>query len=186
MASFYSTVYMSSENVPPGFTGDIASCQPGAISSAYQNAGLTRILYYRAMAGLTADVVLSPAWNAQCQAAALMMTANQKLSHTPPATWTCYTASGAEAASKSNLAAGFQSLYQAVDGLVADGGLVTVGHRRWFLYPPEQTMAVGATPGVPYPAYVYWVIGGTGPRPPAPEWVGWPGPGYFPDRKSVV
>ena len=65
-----------------------------------------RINYFRAMAGLPGDVVFDTTWNAQCQEAALMMIAEGNLSHSPPTGWACYSADGATAAGKSNLALG--------------------------------------------------------------------------------
>jgi hypothetical protein len=180
VVSFYNSVYLASSSVPSGFTGSVAACDPGTIAPAYQEAGRTRILYYRAMVGLDLDITLSPTWNTKCQAAALMMSANRQLSHNPPTSWVCYTATGAEAASKSNLAGGSSSLPAAIDLFMGDVGISSLGHRRWVLYPPEQTMGVGATFGNGYNAYALWVIGGTGSRPPNPEWIAWPSPGHFP------
>ena len=180
VAAFFDSVYSASEGVASGYTGNYASCTAGTISFAYQQAGTTRIAYFRAMVGLPSEVALSADWNARCQAAALMMTANQQLSHSPPASWTCYTAAGAEAAGKSNLAAGYSTLPAAVTGWVLDTSVLSAGHRRWVLYPPEQTMGVGATFGNSYPAYALWVIGGFGTRPATPEWVAWPPRGYVP------
>ena len=52
---------------------------------------LLRLNYYRAMAGVPATVTFSDTYNAMDQQAALMMSANGQLSHSPPTTWTCYT-----------------------------------------------------------------------------------------------
>lgn len=180
VAALFDSVYLASEGVPSGFSGNYAACAAGDVSAAYRDAGLRRLAYFRAMAGLPSDVALRADWNAKCQDAALMMTANRQLSHSPPASWTCYTAGGAEAAGKSNLAGGYATLPAAVTGWILDGGVPSAGHRRWILYPPQQTMGVGATFGNSYPAYDLWVIGGAGARPPAPEWVAWPPAGYVP------
>lgn len=55
------------------------------------------------MAGVPATVVLSGEFTAKAQKAALMMSVNRQLSHSPDSTWICYSAEGAEAAGKSNL-----------------------------------------------------------------------------------
>lgn len=178
--SLYQTMYQASDGVPSGWSGNVATCSAGDVSSACRNAGLQRIEYFRLMTGLPAGLVLDPTWNAKCQEAALMMTANRTLSHSPPSSWTCYTAAGAEAAGKSNLAAGFSSLAAAISGWMADNGVSSLGHRRWVLYPPLATAGLGATFGNSYPAYAMWVISGGGTRPAQPEFVAWPPPTWVP------
>ena len=108
-----------------------------------------------------------------------MMTANNQLSHTPPDTWTCYTAAGAEAAGKSNLALGAAgpaaiALYVADPG----SGNTALGHRRWILYPPQVEMGTGSTGN----ANDLWVIGSFGARPASPPIVAWPPAGFVPYR----
>lgn len=180
VAALFDTVYVASEGVPSGYTGDYAACAAGNIAAAYREAGLRRIGFFRAMAGLPSEVATRVDWDGKCQEAALMMTANRQLSHAPPTSWNCYSAGGAEAAGRSNLAAGFATLPAAITGWMLDGGVPSAGHRRWILYPPLQTVGVGATFGNGYPAYALWVIGGAGARPPTPESVAWPPAGYVP------
>jgi len=178
--SLYQTQYVGAEGTASGWTGSHTSCTAGDVNADYRAAGLQRIEYFRAMVGLPAGLGLNPTWNGQCQEAALMMTANRSLSHSPPASWTCYTATGAEAAGKSNLAAGYSTLPAAVTGWMNDGGVTSLGHRRWILYPPLATVGIGATFGNSYPAYALWVIGGSGARPAEPEFVAWPPPTWVP------
>ncbi len=106
--------------------------------------------------------------------------ANRSLSHSPPASWRCYTSPGAEAASKSNLAYGYGSLPAAVTGWIMDKATPSLGHRRWILYPPLLSTGLGATPEGEHAAYSMWVSGVSGARPPGPEWISWPPPGYVP------
>ena len=178
--SLYRTMYMATDGLPNGWTGNVASCNAGDVSASYRNAGLQRIEYFRMMTGLPAGLALDTTWNAKCQETALMMTANRSLSHTPPTTWTCYTAAGAEAAGKSNLAGGYSSLATAIIGWMSDNGVSSLGHRRWVLCPPLATAGLGATFGNSYPAYAMWVIGGNGARPAQPEFVAWPPPTWVP------
>ena len=70
-----------------------------------QAATLRRINYFRAMAGIP-NVTLSASLSTKAQAAALIMEASNKLSHTPSTSFKCYTAVGAEAAGSSILASG--------------------------------------------------------------------------------
>jgi hypothetical protein len=111
-----------------------------------------------------------------------MMQANQNLSHTPPTTWRCYTAAGAEAAGNSNLAFGtvLGSTTSAIDLYMADSGTPSLGHRRWILYPPQVSMGTGDTPQ----ANALWVIGGSSGTATsisiAPAGVAWPPRGWWP------
>lgn len=141
---FYNTVYRSSVGVASGWNGSVGACQPGTTSSEYQSAILRRINWFRAMAGLPANIVFDSGFSAKAQQAALMMSANNQLNHYPPASWTCYTAVGAEAAGKSNLSIGLAG-YSAIDGYIKDAGSSNsvVGHRRWILYPQTQIMGTG-------------------------------------------
>ena len=59
---------------------DRSTCTAGTTSQAYADATILRVNYFRAMAGLQADVVLSNAWNLKAQDAALMMSAQGALS----------------------------------------------------------------------------------------------------------
>jgi len=112
-----------------------------------------------------------------------MMSAQGALSHSPDTNWSCYTAGGAEAAGKSNLALGADAA-AAIDLYMDDpgsGGNAAVGHRRWILYPPTKIMGTGNIPGTGgRAANDLWVIGGAGARPSQPAWVAWPPAGYLP------
>jgi hypothetical protein len=56
----------------------------------------------------------------------------------------------------------------------------SVGHRRWFLYPPHKVMGIGATFSERNSAYTIWVHRKPESRPSSPEWVAWPPRGYVP------
>ena len=96
--------------------------------------GMRILNLYRWLSGLApaqADPSLGPALQ-QC---ALMESLNgPPLNHSPPTTWTCYTADGAGAAGTSNLAMGG-------DGHIPGGSVrlyvneagYGLGHRRWCL-----------------------------------------------------
>lgn len=183
---FYQQVYLASENVPVDWTGNHSTCTAGSTSQAFRDAVLLRINYFRAMAGVPAWVTFSPEYTRKAQQAALMMSRNGQLSHSPPATWACYTAEGAEAAGKSNLCLGAYS-WRAIDGYMEDpgSGNSAVGHRRWILYPQTQMMGTGDVPatGGYWAANALWVFDTNmwGPRPPTrEEFVAWPPPGYVP------
>jgi uncharacterized protein YkwD len=186
VVAFYFTVYVPTLAVPANWTGAVGGCLPGDTDQAYKDATLQMVNYFRAMAGLPGDVVFDPALNAKCQQAALMMIAQGSLSHSPPPTWTCYTADGANAAANSNLGLGNAGPQAVADGYIGDSGSnnLAVGHRRWVLYPPQQTMGTGSTTAVNgffHGSNALFVTDNVfGPRPASPEWVVWPPAGYVP------
>ncbi|RLB52353.1 MAG: hypothetical protein DRI90_22210, partial [Deltaproteobacteria bacterium] len=107
------------------------------------------------------------------QACALMMDANNQLSHSPPPSWTCYTSDGAEAAGKSNIAT--TPGVAAVDLYMVDpGNPSTMGHRRWILSNGLGPVGLGSTSSYS----CMWVIGGSGGG--SNPWTAWPPPGQFP------
>ncbi len=186
--NFYYSHYVGSEGAAMNWTGNHSSCDAGTTSQAYKDALLLELNYFRAMAGVPAEVSFLAEYNTKAQEAALMMSVNSDLSHTPPASWTCYTADGSEAAGKSNLMLGYPSLSHIIAGYMKDKGPSNypAGHRRWVLYPQTQLMGTGDVPGsVTYPlaANALWVIDSHiwDPRPTTrEEYVAWPPPGYVP------
>ena len=131
----------------PGYTGDVGACVAGTTSRAFRDSELQRINWYRRMAGV--DVVAESAGSTvAAQHAALMMAAAGDLSHEPSPSWPCYSASGADGASKSNLGLGNAGV-AAVDAYVRDGGSgnESVGHRGWVLSPYARAVGMGAAFG---------------------------------------
>jgi hypothetical protein len=186
--AFYNAVYSSSNGTPIGWNGDVDACIPGESSSAFLDAVLRRINATRALAGVPADVSFNPAALVECQAAALMFSRNEALSHSPPPSWFCYSAIGAAAAARSNLSLGNIG-YEALSSQTRDNGSnnARVGHRRWILFPQTQTMASGDVPASgSYPSANCLLVVNSGdsglPRPTTREaFIAWPPPGYFPN-----
>ena len=159
-----------------GWTGSTSTCTPGTISQLAQTRTLARIDYYRQLCGLPGNITLDASLNAKCQEAALMMSANGMLSHSPTSSWLCYTADGASAAGSSNLSLGsFAS--GAIFSFMNDAGTgnTAVGHRRWILYSKATKFGHGATTS----ADALWVTGNTGPAPTV-NFVAFPSEGFFP------
>ena len=184
--SFYNTVYLASENQPMGWTGAVPGCDAGTTADEYRDAVARRINWYRAMAGVPAVVTLDGGFNSQAQEAALMMSANDSLSHTPPDTWTCWTEVGSTAAGSSNLSL-VNAGPDAVRSQMRDngGGNAAGGHRRWLLLPQTERMGSGDVDARDEfrAANAVWVFDGRSgaPRPETREtWVAWPPPGYVP------
>ncbi len=147
---------------------------------------MLRINYYRAMAGVPASITWRSDYSLKAQAAALMMSANNALSHFPPVTWIGYTAAGAEAAQNSDISIGVYGP-DAISGYMRDVGdsNYAVGHRRWLFYPQTQFMGTGdVNPPPPYySANATWVHDDNyfGTRPAVRDtFVAWPPKGYVP------
>jgi uncharacterized protein YkwD len=183
---YYANQYLTSDGVPIVWSGDLNSCNAGDTSPVYRAAITRRINYYRAMAGVPAIITLNDTYNQKAQAAALMMSRNNALNHTPPNTWLCYSAIGYAGASSSNIALGASgpaaiSLYMRDNG----SGNTASGHRRWILYPQTQQMGTGDIPATSG----YWAANAlvvfddhTWDTRPATRdaFVAWPPPGYVP------
>jgi hypothetical protein len=182
--AFHHTVYQASARHAErmAWTGNVASGVAGTTSAAFKEDVRRRVNYYRALAGLPADIVFNPLLDAKCQASALMTSANNALDHFPPPTWLFYSQIGAEAAAASNLSISNHGP-DAVDAYMVDDGAFNtpVGHRRWLLYPPSQEMATGdIPPSSSHPSSnSLWVIGNPGNR-VAREFSAWPNEGYIP------
>jgi uncharacterized protein YkwD len=178
--SAYLRSFASGMDTPTGFTGSDAACRPGTTSAASRAATLRAVNFARAMSGL-APVRFSSTLNARSQRTALMMSANQMLSHSPSRSWRCWSRVGAANAGRSNLALSYPSITSA--GVVAlylgepGSDNSAVGHRRWLLNPFATQMGTGST-GT---ANAMTVIGPTASRRPNPAWVSWPSAGWFPD-----
>lgn len=189
VAALYHCVYLASEGFEGrmGWTGNVAACEAGTVAAAFHDDTRRRINYFRAMAGLSADIAFDSGRNSQCQEAALMMSRNGALSHAPPVTWACYTAAGAEAAGGANLTLSTGSGYtgpRAIDAQVADAGAgnTAVGHRRWLLYTRAAVVGNGGIPGQGSygSSAAIWVLGPFAEPPAAPAWTCWPNAGYTP------
>jgi hypothetical protein len=185
---FFHEVYGASEGYETRmeWTGDTLTCNAGDVASVFRDDTRRRINYFRAMAGLPADITFDAVKSAKAQQAAVIMSANNGLSHDPIDDWpggSCLTADGDEAAGNSNIALGSMGA-GSVDRYIEDSGSNNrpVGHRRWLLFPPAREMGSGSVPddGAFRRANAIWVIGNFGQRPATPEYVAWPPPGYVP------
>jgi uncharacterized protein YkwD len=182
---YYQSYYLTSDGGAIGWTGNLDSCTPGTTASTYRAAVAQRINYYRGMAGVPAIITLNDTYNQKAQAAALMMSSNNALSHTPPTSWQCYSSLGAAGAGSANLALG-ASGPAAINLYMRDNGnRDTVGHRRWVLYPQTQQMGTGDVPATSghsaTNALVIWDDHLWDARPTTRDpYVAWPPPGYVP------
>jgi hypothetical protein len=180
--AFYNTIFTASEGYGANmtWTGNLTTGVPGTTAATFKDDVRRRINYYRAVSGLPADIVFDATKSAKCQEAALMFAANGQLSHTPPSSWTYYTANASSAAGSSNIALGNYGP-DAIDAYMRDDGSnnIVVGHRRWILYSLAQEMGTGDVPvvGSSYSSNALWVIGNF--KSSAPKaFVAWPNEGF--------
>ena len=183
---FYNAIWPASENIASGWNGNVAAGNEGSTATPFKNAIYLRVNYFRAMAGVPAQIVDNASFSADAQKAALMMSSNNALSHTPPSSWINYTAAGANAAGHSNLASTFG--LDAILGYLEDSGSnnTAAGHRRWILYPQSTQMGTGDIPatGIFMSANALWVVDDStfGSTRPAvrDNFVAWPPKGFVP------
>ena len=138
---FYFDHYLPSEGFVNRheWTGSVENKDPGQLSERMHQDVIMRVNYFRAMAGLNANIKLSDDLNIMAQEAALMMSYENKLSHYPDKSWKYYSDAGVTAARNSNLSLGLNFPNYgptAVDEQIKDAGdnNTNLGHRRWILY----------------------------------------------------
>jgi hypothetical protein len=195
---FFRGIYGASDGVPMQWTGSYATGNAGDISSAFREATRLRINFFRALVGVPADIRFNAEYNAKAQRAALLQSVNAfngveiLLYHTPPPSWTFYSAEGAEGSARSNLSFGNNGA-AAITSYVADSGATnaTVGHRRWLFFPQTLQMGSGDVPGdgtnTRAAANATWILDNTiggrfsDPRPPTrTRQLPYPPAGYVP------
>jgi hypothetical protein len=154
------------------WTGAVASCTAGDMAPEARENVLRLVNLYRWLADLP-PVTLDATRNQKDQACALMMRANNMLSHDPPSTWTCYSDDGADAAGNSNISSG--QAVSSVDLYMIDpGNDTTIGHRRWILSNSLGPIGVGGTDK----SSCMWTLGGIGKA--GKPWMAWPAAGTIP------
>lgn len=161
------------------WNGDADNCDAGSVPNDIMDKIFQRVQYFRFAVGLNNVITENVDQSAKAQEAALMMKSNGTLDHFPPASWSCYTENGSEAAGKSNLAMWKNA--EAIDLYISEPGDANgpVGHRRWLLYPRLNSIGVGNTDN----SNAVWVVGNSGAAPSdAPEFIAWPPADYVPDN----
>lgn len=171
-----------------GWTGSRQGCVAGATSQAFRDSIFSRVNYFRSMAGVPAGVTENATYSAKAQQAALMMSVQGSLSHSPGAGYACYTAQGAEAAGSSDLYLG-RTGAQAISGYIEDPGAgnTRAGHRNWILHPTTRQMGTGDIPAAGgWASNALWVFDNVfGAQPQLREgdgFVAWPPRGYVPGQ----
>lgn len=137
----------SLSDVDPAWTGDRDSCQPGTTSPLYRSSSLRTLNFYRALAGVPANVIEDEALTARAQATALMNSASGRISHYPGTDYECWTQEAADTAAESNLYLGRTGPY-AITGYMWDpgSGNISAGHRNWMLHTTLRKVGIGEVP----------------------------------------
>lgn len=165
------------------WTGSIQTCNAGTVNPDFQEGTIWTVNYARALAGLN-PLVEDTSVSAKAQQAALMMSANYKLSHFPTSDWLCYTSDGASAAGALIPGASSADLYLGSTGPNAMLGYLTdygqsnrarLGHRKSLLTAGATGIGTGST----YSANSTVIMGLAGQTGPS-NYVAWPSSGYFP------
>jgi uncharacterized repeat protein (TIGR01451 family) len=160
-----------------GFTGSTSTCVPGSVSLAFQEWTISRINFLRAMAGVSGNTTLNSSLDAQQQAAALIMSANNTLNHFPASNLTCWTQAGADGAGTSNLSLGVTDSVQIYMSEPGNGNQ-PVGHRRWLLDSRKNSFGHGQVTDGPNTNALYAFQRGS--VVPVPNGIPWPPRGYVP------
>ena len=165
----------------------------GALSEQFLESGLTHLNFMRYAAGL-APVQLSDELNDSAQHGAVVMAANNVLSHYPtqPADMdSTFYNKGADATAKSNISMrsgyyNYNPLQSSTQGCMDDSSsssnLACLGHRRWLLNPPLLNVGFGyakSTSGADYIATRVFDRSGSN---ISYDFIAWPASGNFPSN----
>ncbi|HMV68197.1 MAG TPA: CAP domain-containing protein [Myxococcota bacterium] len=154
------------------WTGNALACSAGSMPADAKQRVLAVLNTWRFLVDQP-EVTNDPALDAAAQQCALMQHANHTLNHYPPDTWRCWTADGAAAAGRSNLAT--SPAVTALDMYMQDwGNEQTLGHRRWLLSRSLGPVGIGGT------SEFSCLDVGSGTGRSDHRWAAWPAPGPVP------
>lgn len=176
----------NANNDRPTYVEAGGGCEPLKLSDEIQSRTLNRLNFYRAMVGFDGKIEFKADFNDIAHDVALIMSKNDALTHYPPKSYDCWSQSGYDGASHSNIASG-SSNASAIDGYILDSGSGNekVGHRRWIFAPDAKYMGHGATMIGSYikPKDALYVKDKSGVKSTKqPDFVAWPSAGYFPKK----
>jgi hypothetical protein len=169
------SAWVSDHMEAPGapWTAGASMCETGTLTDAARDDTLARIDLYRYLVDLS-SVTEDLAQRDDDQACAVMMSVNDELDHSPPASWDCYSEPGRRGASTSNLAIGTSSPADAIDLFMRDNGVASLGHRRWLINFDLGKVGIGFAEN----ATCLGVFDGSGSS--TRTWVAYPPPGPAP------
>ncbi len=137
---------------------DIANCEPGAVAEREKEAVLDYVNEIRSRHGL-APVTYDETYDEETAQAALLIVANNYMTHFPAEDSECYTEAGATGSASSNLYWGSPEEGHGdpllapstanVRGWLIDEDVPALGHRRWLLDPFLHKISYGRVDGPP-------------------------------------
>lgn len=166
------------ENARPAWIDDGTECGPGTMPEEAIADTVRRTNLFRWLTGLPPVIHNEGTHDAMMECAA-MMSANGGLSHDPPMSWACWTAEGAAAAGRANIAWGYTSPASAIDGYMADSRTPSLGHRRWILSRNLGAIGIGFSAVGGRPGQCLGIVGGGGTSSDR-AWSAYPNPGPAP------
>ncbi|HNW82434.1 MAG TPA: CAP domain-containing protein [bacterium] len=119
---------------------DVAKCAAGTVSGNEKDIVLKRVNYIRSLHDLP-PVVYKDEDDVYAAECALIIAANEELSHTPGSDWKCYSEDAYTGCNKSNIFIqwGIDPLLfkskTVVDAFMTDEDVESLGHRRWLIDP---------------------------------------------------
>ncbi len=121
-------------------------CFEGKPDSSEYTSFRDNLNFVRLIAGVPPVQDIDPGLSQNSQRAAWCLSVNNKITHSIPKSFRCYTPAAALAASKANLSIGY-SAGTAILGMLRDEerSNISVGHRRWLLHPPLTFPGYGLT-----------------------------------------
>lgn len=176
------------ENAGNPWMAGATMCDPGTMPMEAIDDTLRRVNLFRWLAGMP-DVTYDGSAHSEMMECAHMMSVNMSLSHDPPMSWTCWTMGGAAAAGRSNIAWGYSSPGDAIDGYMTDVGTMSLGHRRWILGQRLGSVEIGYSEAGSRPGQCLGVFGRGGST--SRTWSAYPNQGFAPiamvqSRRGVV
>lgn len=178
----YKSRWLPTTSGGAGWTGNLETCDKGTQSSESLNKGAQAINFYRGLNGLD-SVTFTAAQNEKAQAAALIMEANNTLTHFPTSDMKCFTELGKQGAGTSNLLMNWSipSMASVVELYMDDPGSnnLDAGHRRWLLNPTTTTMGFGTTNKF---NAINVIGGGDSDTRAKPEFMAFPNAGFSPQQ----
>jgi hypothetical protein len=130
-----------------GWTGNEKHCNPGTLPIQTRVKILRRINYSRRLSGVLDQTLEDSTWSYYAQKTALLLGANNTITHDPSPNMKCYKKAAAMGAAASNLSTiADASIRLLITDQIQDGGSVNnaCGHRRWLLKADMPIVGIGA------------------------------------------
>ncbi len=181
VTALYRKLYESSKIDSIKWNGNVSRCACGQLPKDIYVKAENRVNFFRAVSGLR-PVKINAKFNIDAQNAALLIKANNELTHNPTANMKCYNKSSANGCNKSCLGMihfkyfGDESFITHFINDYGDNNYF-VGHRKWILYTKLKEFGYGATNTtdavLTADGYIRDTVS-------APEYMAYPWAGYVP------